>query len=249
MRSGGAAPGPGGSRHVWWELPPPLREALPELQQHQRERPAPGEAHTNQYPVINRQPNDGPAGDGRGARQPRPRTHPPGRRRQREDGDGGAPGGEQGERGGERAAPGEEGPGAGWGGRGERAGLAAGALWFGCERDYPSPERPAGRGGTERAAGVGRRGQRLPGRARGEPYESGAPAPRGAQGGKPQRASASPGRRPRLIIPRRRPWKGPRGAALASRRRRLPPLLCRTAPLPAAASLGWCPLGCGMESA
>lgn len=118
LRSGGAAPGPGGSRHVWWELPPPLREALPELQQHQRERPppAPGEAHTNQYPVINRQPNDGPAGEGRGARQPRPRTHPPGRRRQREDGDEGAPGGEQREQGGERAAPGEEGPGAGWGG-------------------------------------------------------------------------------------------------------------------------------------
>lgn len=198
LRSCGAAPGPGGSRHVWWELPPPLREALPELRQHQRERPAPGEAHTNQYPVMNRQPSDGPAGEGRGAQQPRPRTHPPGRRRQREDGDGGAPGGEQGERGGERAAPGEEGPGAGWGGRGERAGLAAGALWFGCERDYPNPERQAGRGGTERASGGsgdgssdcrgGRRGcrtraePRRPGARSGESPSGRAPVPAAGRG-------------------------------------------------------------------
>lgn len=168
--------------------------------------------------------------------------------------------------GGARGASGEgrgqrrerQGRGRGGDGRGERAGLAAGALGFGGERDCPSPEQPAGRGGTEPAAGgaVGWRetGPEAAGGGRGGggACESGAPAPRGAQRGKPQRASASPGRRPRLIIPRRRPWRGPRGAAPASRRRRRrlpPPLLGRAEPLPAAASLGWCPLGCGMESA
>lgn len=238
---------------------PPLREALPELQRprrHQRERPppAPGEAHTNQYPVINRQPNDGPAGEGRGGRQPRPRTHPPGRRLaggSGEAGDGGAWGASRGsgegrgqrrERKGRRRGGEGEGKGQGQPRERERCGSTASAITL-----TPSARRGegvgAGGGGGQETGGRGCRGAR---RGAGG---SGAPAPRGAQRGKPQRASAGPDRRTRLIIPRRRPWRGPRGAAPASRRRLPPPLLGRAAPLPAAASLGWCPLGCGMEAA
>lgn len=77
--------------------------------------------------------------------------------------------------------------------------MSPGAPRFRGERDYL--ERRAGRRGTERGA----------------EGESGAAAPRGAQRGEPLRASAGPGRRPRLIVPRRRPWRGPPPAAAAPR--------------------------------